>query len=331
MPLATMTSARQQRVLEVQALEAAKSQRRHRCWAETTYDHTNLADWIGAVLPSWEVVTPPAFHRILGPVLPASSFPENTEATRAALRSLLNLPTDAAADDLINGHCEQCAHALATAVMARASGGCTGRDALDAGTMDLSQGLRGESVDAQLARLFAAHLNVDASTSYSQQQRDWWRPLLRVAEGAWPTAELDPEAALCAGTTSAANSLAAAASACEATCADAGVGVAAIPIYVLCYLFDADELEDADLATAALGDDESACFSVHVIAAVLHAAERTVLLCDPNGQLKPESGMELLRLPVARLPAHVAPSTANSRRDRDAKPMRPKRKERATE
>lgn len=219
--------------------------------------------------------------------------------------------SEEAAEDAIDGHCEECAVALCDAVVSRLRGGCGGADALEAGTLDLSDALTSAGVDGQVATLFACRARSCDDDRRAQQA--WWRPLL--GDQLWPGS--DPEAALCAGSASAGRILAAAAATAK---------LVALPLYVLCYIFDADELDESQLGqgTRAEANLESAAFSVHVVGLVLDGRTRTALLCDPNGPLSPSSGLEMLALPPARLPVGVAPTTSRSRRDRDgASPEQP--------
>jgi hypothetical protein len=94
--------------------------------------------------------------------------------------------------------------------------------------------------------------------------------------------------------------------------------VPCLPLYVVNYIFDTDELSAAELGPAEDDvTDETAQFSVHVVGVALCARTRTALLCDPNGALQPGGSMELVQLPVVALPRGVALSTCNSRHDRD--------------
>ena len=119
-------SSQQCELLISQALTATKAQCRQRCWLETTKSHENIVAWIQSVLPAWEIVAPPRFHRILGKVLHASACPENSTEARNALRRFLGLPPTANVEDMINGHHESRTAALVMAVLARLHGGCVG-------------------------------------------------------------------------------------------------------------------------------------------------------------------------------------------------------------
>ena len=72
----------------------------------------------------------------------------------------------------------------------------------------------------------------------------------------------------------------------------------AIPVYVLCYVFDGNELKDIDLESPSA---ETAMYSRHVVALVMDCTERKGMILDPNGKLLVGGSMEFLRLPLALL------------------------------
>jgi len=54
-----------------------------------------------------------------------------------------------------------------------------------------------------------------------------------------------------------------------------------IPLYVINYIFDGDELSAADMKKPI----ETAMYSIHAIGAVFDNASKVMLLADPNGPL----------------------------------------------
>ena len=64
-----------------------------------------------------------------------------------------------------------------------------------------------------------------------------------------------------------------------------------------------------------MGTIETAQYSCHVVGLVLHAPERILFVCDPNGSLVPGGNMEFLSLPFA--PRVGKASTATSQYDLD--------------
>jgi hypothetical protein len=86
----------------------------------------------------------------------------------------------------------------------------------------------------------------------------------------------------------------------------------AFPLYVLNYIWDGDELDDADMLVT---EHESAQYSVHVVGLVVDGARGVVYVADPNGPLHPGSNVELLQLPLVR--RDTPPSTSFSAFDID--------------
>jgi hypothetical protein len=86
-----------------------------------------------------------------------------------------------------------------------------------------------------------------------------------------------------------------------------------IPLYVLCYLFDANELTDPVLKNV---KEETAQYSLHAVGLVINSSIKTIIVADPNGGLKEGSNMEFLAMPLRELESEKA-TTKASRFDRD--------------
>jgi hypothetical protein len=215
-------------------------------------------------------------------------------------------------EDMINGHCETCAIALSAAVVTALHGGSKGRDAMLIGYNSLHNTLRQSSISQQIETLFAAERR-SLLASDTNRQFLMWQPLLGVASKCWPTDSIDPETVLCAGIgTAAATAISEAARQTQLRSGNAQI--ATLPLYTLNYIWDGDELSDAQLGET---HHETALFSLHVVGIVLNGNEKTALLCDPNGELIEGGSMEFLRIPIEELANSLAPSTSNSRYDRD--------------
>ena len=83
-----------------------------------------------------------------------------------------------------------------------------------------------------------------------------------------------------------------------------------IPLYVLCYLFDENELTNDELQRTSV---ETAQYSLHVVGLVVYWG--VVMVADPNGVLRGGSNMEFLSMPLTKL--DTPPTTCVSRYDRD--------------
>jgi hypothetical protein len=221
--------------------------------------------------------------------------------------------------------------------------------ALAAGYRELTESLQLLNASAQIRLLFDAekrgllqHLSSSSKCGSGNQlpsdgrgrQHSMWSSVLQCASPLFPPGLKDPERSMLAGTESASSRIAQAAAACvtnslpaAATASSAASSsssallstvsdTAVLPLYILCYIWDGDELDHADLAASP--DTETAQLSLHVCGLVLCGQARTALICDPNGPLLQGGGVEFLELPVSRLPEGVMPSTSNSRFDRDA-------------
>jgi hypothetical protein len=80
-----------------------------------------------------------------------------------------------------------------------------------------------------------------------------------------------------------------------------------LPLYTLCYLFDNNELTNAELKNI---KEESAQYSLHAIGLVINSLNKTVIIADPNGALFGGSNMEFLRMPLTKL--HSKPTTTTT-------------------
>ena len=68
-----------------------------------------------------------------------------------------------------------------------------------------------------------------------------------------------------------------------------------MPLYMLNYIFDGDELTDKDLANP---EPETAQYSCHVVGLVFDRERSRIIVVDPNGPLIPGSSMEFLQMPL---------------------------------
>ena len=75
------------------------------------------------------------------------------------------------------------------------------------------------------------------------------------------------------------------------------LGKIVIPLYILCYIFDNDELSNEELKQA---EEETAQYSLHVVGLVMDRTHRLLFVADPNGGLIPGSNMEFLEMPLQK-------------------------------
>jgi hypothetical protein len=81
----------------------------------------------------------------------------------------------------------------------------------------------------------------------------------------------------------------------RATASNGTVPVSRMPMYLLNYIFDGDELSDGHMIETG---QETAQFSLHVVGLVFDHPSQRVIVADPNGGLIPGSNMEFLSIPV---------------------------------
>jgi hypothetical protein len=89
--------------------------------------------------------------------------------------------------------------------------------------------------------------------------------------------------------------------------------IISIPLYVLCYIFDNDELTNAELKNTKV---ETAQYSLHVVGLVINSFTKTIIIADSNGALRGGSNMEFLSMPLTKL-NHGQATTTVSSFDRD--------------
>jgi hypothetical protein len=90
-----------------------------------------------------------------------------------------------------------------------------------------------------------------------------------------------------------------------------------IPLYVLTYIFDGDELNEKDMRVK---DYETAQYSCHVLGLVLDPTSFSIIIIDANGALVPGASMEFLSMPLSH--RRASPSTCVSQYDVDVR-LRP--------
>jgi hypothetical protein len=68
-----------------------------------------------------------------------------------------------------------------------------------------------------------------------------------------------------------------------------------MPLYVLSYLYDTEELTHAELLAS---KEESAQYSLHAVGLVFDQSNKRIIVADPNGALVPGSNMEFVQIPL---------------------------------
>jgi len=269
------------------------------CTVLTEYDSQNLKTYLSSLLPGWHTFFPATEASITH--LPSQRGSSRSKKVQE-LATFLGV-TAQVADDRLDGHCETCAVLMASTVekVLLANQNCTA-DVLGRCLIALRNDLTKASLKVQMETIFAAERKVLLSVQQKDVKDDDDAATLHKENRAnertrifWPaTSEislvLPRTRSWCAGGSETQNSFA---SAVDFVC-EKGT-VVRLPLYLLCYIFDGDELTKADLEYTEI---ETAQYSVHVLALVLDGRTKTCYACDPNGHFKPGSGLEYLHLPL---------------------------------
>lgn len=287
---------------------SALSRRRVRCTLDTQYDDHNLMDYLQGVIPEWII-------RLVGTDAGLSQFPSDDNITEAdqvcIVADFLKVDT-VVAKDRMNGHCETIAVLMAEIIeneLTRTNGDTDVCRAL----ANQRETINGLSFDEQVKRIFKAEeivVNHEDYKKSSAKQHDEIANLRTVLF--WPsTAIISPNhvavESWCAGGPETAFNLAKAAS--HAVC---NKSTLMLPLYLMCYVYDGDELNDLEMKQ----DVETALYSVHVLALVLDGRNKTCYLCDPNGKFIKGSNMEYINIPC--LPRLGKATTCVSKSDMEA-------------
>jgi hypothetical protein len=302
----------------------AVSRRRERCGVLTAYDHENLAAYLRALLPGFVVHAPLPGTAGISSYPPASADPAVHAEELAHLAAYLGGIPVAEAEDQYSGHCETMAVFFSRTVMdsLRAAPAAAPAGVLPAAYAGARARLDSLATwEARVGVLFEAEARAraDAAQAGARKGRTlaMWAPLLVGREGGSGGGGGGGGGAAAMGTVarSAAAFLAGSpgvgARLAEAVAAAAAGGLSCMPLYILNYIWDGDELCAADLVVDTI---ETAQYSCHVVGLVVDARARVAYVADPNGALVPGGNMEFLSLPFA---PRKRPSTAVSQYDVD--------------
>jgi hypothetical protein len=83
--------------------------------------------------------------------------------------------------------------------------------------------------------------------------------------------------------------------------------ISIMPLYILNYIFDGDELNEEDLSKSTI---ETAQYSCHAVGLIFDCLHRRIIVADPNGPLIPGSNMEFIKTPLTK--RRAPPSTKQS-------------------
>jgi hypothetical protein len=264
-------------------LEKALDRKSRRLTYKTTYSHENLYAWLKTILPSWEIFIP--HQKISGPSFPAlSDWPSIN--IRNIIKDWLEEQNVGNTDDLLDGLCEPLAFYLSSKI----------KQDIELGKFHsiyrTYQTIKTE-LDT-LEPLDAAQLLLDRYITQDKHSPVFWGEEFVGSYKHYLFGHNLAEASIL----NAANNPV----------------VNIIPLYVLNYIFDGDELSNTELKNSV---EETAQYSLHVVGLVLDMRRSRLFIADPNGVLLPGSNMEFLSMPLQKRSAEA--STKVSGFDLDSK------------
>ena len=255
---------------------------------ETTYDHINMFDWFKTLLPDWTIVIPDkscSVHAL-------SKWPK--KVPRKDVKAWLEENKYENPNDLIDGACEPLAYYLSSLISEFHLNTKMDLDTIaQQKRFVFSAYKQTKSGLEKLQSRVAAELIFGEYIKQNSPSPEFWA---EISEGTFnhflfghPLAkERIREVIASGGSTK------------------------IIPLYVLCYLFDRNELSNSQLKSTKV---ETAQYSLHAVGLVINSSIKTIIVADPNGGLKEGSNIEFLSMPLTKL--ENEPTTSVSRYDRD--------------
>ena len=251
-----------------------------------------------------------------------SNFPNvdnknSLDCTIKSLQRLICLPISKC-EDMISEHCETCSCIVTEAVMAAIQNGDTPLLNIAYGT--LAKVLNKSSIRKTIEIMFKPELL--AVQSPALRLFTMWSSLFNQAESLMKEIMVDKSdekflQTLTAGLPGVPEMLHKVAIACN-TVTDSSLvqaaPIAAVPLYVMNYIWDGDELNEKQLQETC---HETALYSIHIVGVVFDSNTQTVYIDDPNGPLKKGGNMEFLSIPIRKLPDRVEPLFNCLRFDRE--------------
>ena len=290
---------------------------RSHCTVETEYSNNNLVQYIVEAVPGWKVVAPP--ESVTAPSqFPKMDTPYRTNRALTSLRQFSKWPMSKC-KDMISGHCKTCGCIVTEAVIKVIRNG--GTPVLDVAYSTLAKVLQNTTIQKSIEIMFGPEIR--GSQSPTSRLFSMWLPLFNQAENLMKEFLVDNcdakfLKALTAGLPGVPELLNRVATACNSVPDSSlllAAPLAAVPLYVMNYIWDGDALDEKQLLETCY---ETALYSIHVVGVVFDSNTQTVYIVDPNGPLMKGGSMEFLSLPIRKLPDGVVPSVNYSRSDREA-------------
>jgi len=268
-------------------LKDALARKPRRLSFETTYDHQNMLDWLKKFLPDWTIIIPNSSCSAL------SDWPTKG-IIRNGVKEWLEENNHPNPEDLIDGACDPLAYYLSSSISEillsskiELNTNAQQNEFVSSVYKEVKHGL------AQLEPSIAAQSIFGEYVKQESQSPQFWP---EISDDSFNHFLLGHHLA-------------------RGRIQDivaSGDSTKIIPLYVLCYLFDENELTNSMLKKV---KEETAQYSLHAVGLVINSAIKTIIVADPNGGLKEGSNMEFLSMPLTKLKSGA--TTKVSRYDRD--------------
>ena len=242
----------------------ALSRTRNRLQHVTSFTHDELQHWLSDALGAdWTIHIPRTYSDS-----PAATWPSPKQMSRVERALRVLAPRGCDVNDVLNGHCEQMALQLSKTAAVSASTGAALDTLADAAQKKLTSELLAGDAKETVAQVFASQ----ASIGWHKGPRLWSEEAPNLCPAALSDTSMD------AGTYVPAFVFGGEATPARIRAASNGRGnrFCVLPLYVLCYIFDEDELQDADMERS---DEETAQYSVHCVGLMIDRQFQTVVVC----------------------------------------------------
>ena len=249
-------------------LNEALSRKRQKCYHKTAYSHDIIKNWLeSAIEKSWHVIIP-VFKSKQDNRRALSLWPN--KRTSKAVQQWLQINNCKDPKDLVDGACEPLALYLSISLTNSI------RDETFIDVMHSNESAKKtlEKMKPSVAAktVFENFLDADNTTPLV------WGPSFGGAYGDYLFGSDVMKAKVNSEIQHESDS-----------------SVSCMPMYVLNYLFDTEELTQADLLAST---EESAQYSVHAVGLVFDRTHKRIIVADPNGALIPGSNMEFVQIPL---------------------------------
>ena len=258
-----------------QLLKDAVERKPRRLSFDTTYSHDNIYDWLQTILSDWKIIIPGASCSTIA----LSDWPA-IGVTRNGVKKWLEEKNHHKPDDLIDGACEPLAYYLSSSISnLKLSSSLGVTEEQDSRYLSPNIYKQTKFILDQLEPRLAAEVIFEKYINQGTQSPQFWdvsfgRSYKNFLFG-HPLAEKRLLEIVASGNST-----------------------NVIPLYVLCYLFDTNELTNVALKNT---KEETAQYSLHVVGLVINRLNKTIIIADPNGALIGGSNMEFISMPLSKL------------------------------